>query len=255
MDNNYTHSDLLIQYLDGELTAEGRLQLENELKQNSALQQELARLQLAKDAIKSYGLRQRVATIHQEMKRELAVEKKLVRSNWKRRVRVGMRVAASILVVLLGIGVYQYATVSADKLFAENYQPYTLSVSRGAAETSAMEKAYHEKNYTAVIGQFTNLPSSNQKENFLAGQAYLAIQDYLKAISCFNKIASLNTEGHTAFFKDDAEYYLALGYLKNNELTAADSLFTTIHNNSGHLYNDKVTGAFLRKLKLLSWKK
>ncbi len=59
---------------------------------------------------------------------------------------------------------------------------------------------------------------------------------------------------HTGLMYDDAEYYLALSYLKNNETAEALPLFKKIHNNKAHLYNNKVSSWFLRKLQLLSWK-
>jgi tetratricopeptide (TPR) repeat protein len=254
MNNNYTNSDLLVQYLDNELSPEEKLRLENQLNQNTAMQQELENLTLAKQAIKTYGLKQKIASIHTEMMNEMAAEKSVKPGIVRSLARRSMKIAASLLIVLLGFGVYQYVSVSPDKLFAEKYQPYSLSVSRGAAETDAMEKAYQEKNYSAVINLFTELKGTGQKENFLAGQAYLATKGYSKAIGCFNKVLSLNSAAKTAAFKDDAEYYLALSYLKNKEFKSAYPLFISIHNNTDHLYNDEVTDGFMRKLKLLDWK-
>ncbi len=255
MNNNFTNSDLLVQYLDGELSPEERLQLENELKQNTAMQQELENLTLAKQAIKNYGLKQKVSAIHIEMMKEMTATEKPVKTGVIRSIaRRTMKIAASLLIVLLGFGVYQYVSVSPDKLFAEKYQPYSLSVSRGTADADAMENAYKERNYTTVINLFTGLQNAGQKENFLAGLAYLAINDYAKGIVSFNKVQSLNNAAGASIFKDDAEYYLALSYLKNKEIKSALPLFASIRNNPDHLYNDKVTAGFIRKLKLLDWK-
>ncbi len=255
MNNDYTNTDLLIQYLDGELSTEEKLKVETELKNNSAMQQELENLALSKDAVKTFGLKQKVAAIHKEMMSEMAATEKTSNHGLVRKiVRISMKIAASLLLVMLGLGVYQYATVSPDKLFAENYQPYAASISRGAEETNVMEKAYQQKNYTVVISQFNTLNSADQKENFLAGQAYLASNNYKKAIECFNKILLLNAAKKATSFNDDAEYYLALSFLKDKNLKSAYPLFTTIHNNSAHLYNDKVNNSFMRQLKLLEWK-
>jgi tetratricopeptide (TPR) repeat protein len=255
MNNNYTNSDLLVQYLDNELSDEEKLRIENELKNNTTMQQELQNLILAKDAVKTYGVKQKVATIHKEMMGEMATAKKAPKLGLVRSIaRTSMRIAASLLIVMLGLGVYQYATLTPDKLFAENYQPYTLNVTRGVAETDAMEKAYQQKDYAGVINQFTALPAAAQKENFFAGQSYLATKDYAKAVTCFKKVIALNVADKKNIFNDDAEYYLALSYLKNDELRFARPIFINISNNPNHLYNDKITNSVIRKLTLLDWK-
>ncbi len=255
MSNNYTNSDLLVQYLDSELSAEEKLRVENELKNNTAMQQELQNLILAKDAVKTYGVKQKVAAIHKEMMGEMAATEMPKKTSLVRNIaRTSMRIAASLLIVTLGLGIYQYVTISPDKLFAENYQPYALSVSRGATDTDAMEKAYQQKDFTAVINQFAALSAAGQKENFVAGQSYLASNNYSKAVECFKKIAALNVAGSKNIFKDDAEYYLALSYLKNNEFRFAYPIFINIHNNPKHLYNDKITSSVIRQLTLLNWK-
>jgi tetratricopeptide (TPR) repeat protein len=255
MNNNYTNSDLLVQYLDSELSTEEKLRVENELKNNTAMQQELQNLILAKDAVKTYGVKQKVATIHKQMMSEMATTAMPKKTGIVRSIaRISMRIAASVLIIMLGLGIYQYATISPDKLFAENYQPYALSVSRGAADTDAMEKAYQQKDYAAVINQFAALPEAGQKENFFAGQSYLASNNYAKAVECFKKVAALNVAENKNIFKDDAEYYLALSYLKNNEFRFAYPIFINIHNNPKHLYNDKITNSVIRQITLLNWK-
>jgi tetratricopeptide (TPR) repeat protein len=254
MSNNYTNSDLMVQYLDGELSPEEKAKIENELKNNTALQQELENLAIAKNAVKTYGLKQKVSAIHKEMMQEMATEKPLQTGTARKIVRIGMSIAASLLVLLLGAGVYQYVTVSTDKLFNEAYQPYSLSVSRGAAEANMMEKAYQEKNYPAVIEQFNNLKTTDQKENFLAGQAFLATSNNTKAIECFKKVLNLNFAAKTSVFNDDAEYYIALSYLKNKQVSDAYPFLINIRNNPQHMYNDKITSSVMRQLKLLDWK-
>jgi hypothetical protein len=75
MNNNNTNSDILIQYLDNELSLEDKTNLENQLKRDTVMQQELQSLILAKAAIKTYGLKQHVGIIHKEMMNEMVVEK------------------------------------------------------------------------------------------------------------------------------------------------------------------------------------
>jgi hypothetical protein len=256
MNNNNTNTDILIQYLDNELSIEEKTNLENQLKHDTVMQQELENLTLAKSAIKTYGLKKHVAIIHAEMMNEMLVEKTSSTQQGivKRMAKLSMKVAAAVFIVMLGLGVYQYTTITPDKVFASNYKPYTLSVNRGAIETDVMENSFQEKNYSAVINQFETLKEASTKENFLAGVAYMETNNYKNAITSLNNVLSKNALDKTAVYNDDAQYFLALSYLKNNDIKLATPIFEAIHNNANHLYNDNVSNAFMRNLKILNWK-
>lgn len=256
MDNNNTNSDILIQYLDNELSQEDKINLENQLKYNSVMQLELENLTLAKSAIKTYGLKKHVNNIHVEMMNEMAIEKTSFSQQGivRKIVRTSMKVAAAAFIVMLGLGIYQYVTTTPDKLFASNYKPYSLSVNRGVVETNMIEKTFQEKNYTSVITQFETLKNASSKESFLAAVAYMETNNYKNAIAAFNNVLSKNTLEKTSILNDDAQYFLALSYLKNNNIKLSMPIFEMIKNNTNHLYNDKVTSAFMGKLKIIYWK-
>jgi tetratricopeptide (TPR) repeat protein len=256
MNNNYINSDTLIQYMDNELSLEDKTNIENQLKHDAIMQQELENLTLAKSAIKTYGLKKHVSTIHAEMMNEMVVEKTSSSQQGivRKIVRISMKVAAAIFIVMLGVGVYQYATITPDKVFASNYTPYTLSVNRGTVEKDMIEKSFKEKNYTGITTQFETLTDASTKGSFLAAIAYMETNNYKKAIAAFNNVLSKNTLEKTSILNDDAQYFLAMSYLKNNEVKLAMPIFEMINNNTNHLYNDKVTSAFMRKLKIINWK-
>jgi negative regulator of sigma E activity len=64
-------SEKLVQYLDGELSGSEKDDLEKQLVTDRGLQAELESLKLAREAIRSYGLKQQVTGIHQQMMNEL----------------------------------------------------------------------------------------------------------------------------------------------------------------------------------------
>jgi tetratricopeptide (TPR) repeat protein len=255
MNNNFTNSDLLVQYLDNELFGEAKLQLEKELQQSKLLQQELENLALTKKAVYAYGLQQKVNTLHNKMMAEINIEQTKPKNALVKNIRQNiLRIAAILVLVLAAAGVYEYVSITPEKLFNKQYEVYTLPVSRGNESTSLLEKKYNQQNYTGVITQFETLTGSDEKQNFLAGQAYMVTATYPKAIACFNKILLLNKKNNTTVFEDDATYYLALSYLKNNQVKLAIPIFKNINNTPTHLYNDKVTTRFMQQLKLLQWK-
>jgi tetratricopeptide (TPR) repeat protein len=256
MNNNNTNTDILIQYLDNELSQEDRNDLEKQLKDNAVMQVELDNLSLTKSAIKTYGLKKHVSLIHSEMMTELIVGKYSPKQKGivRRMVNISMKVAAAAIIIILGLGIYKYTTITPDKLFASNYKAYTLGVNRGKVEKNLIEKFYQEKNYTAAIRQFETLKDAGINENFLVAVAYMETNNYKNAIAAFNNVLSKNSLNKTSIFNDDAQYFLALSYLKNNDIKLAMPIFEMINGNTNHLYNDKVSNAFIRSLKLLNWK-
>lgn len=254
MSNNISQTERLISYIDGDMSDAEKNILQQQLQADKAMQQELDNLLLATDVVKNYGLSNRVADIHKKMMKEMAAAstqpKAIVRSLSKRLMKY-----AAVIILLIGLfGVYQYFTVSSDKLYNEQYSAYAFTTFRGNESLPAIEQAYAEKKYDEVIAAFKQQTDASVKENFVAGQAYLAKVNYAEAINCFKTVLTKNSNTHTGLLTDDAEYYLALSYLKNNNPAEALPLFKKIHNNKEHFYNNKVSAWFLKKLQLLKWK-
>ena len=254
MSNDTPQTERLISYIDGYMSDAEKNVLEQQLDADKTMQQELDNLLLATDVVKNYGLSNRVADIHKKMMKEMAAAsrqpKAIVRSLSKRLMKY-----AAVIILLIGLfGVYQYFTVSSDKLYNEQYSAYAFTTLRGNESLPAIEQAYAEKKYDDVIAAFKQQPNASVKENFVAGQAYLAKANYAEAVNCFKTVLTKNSNTHTGLLTDDAEYYLALSYLKNNNPAEALPLFKKIHNNKEHFYNNKVNAWFLKKLQLLKWK-
>jgi tetratricopeptide (TPR) repeat protein len=255
MSNNYT--DTLIDYIDNNLSDNERVNISTMLKQNTAVQNELDNLLLAKSAVQYYGIKQQVAAMHKEMMPIVSDQKLIIKKQSTLRIMTkwSMRIAASVLVIALGIAAYTYTSTTADNLYADNYTAYTFGVNRGEVATNNFETAFAAKDYATVIKEFPALQNPTQKEIFMLGQANIETKNYTKAIDCVMEVLAKNKSQLSTSFNDDAEYYLAWSYLKNNMLDTATALFEGIQNNKNHLYNDKVNNAFIRSLKILSWKK
>ena len=84
MDNSTNNrSEKLLQYLDGELPAIEKDDLEKQIAQDKDLQNELENLKLAKASIRSYGLKQKIAGIHEEMMNEVQAPVRNININKK----------------------------------------------------------------------------------------------------------------------------------------------------------------------------
>ena len=255
MNTNEQSTDKLIQYLDGELMGKELTDFEQLLAENTAMQKELNNLILTREAIQSYGLKTQVASVHQEMMQELNKEIITIPKNNKVRslYRMPLNIAASLLLIMLSVGFYQYITISGSKIFNENYSSYELSISRGDEnDISQIEKAYAKGQSNLVITEFSKLKNPTKKDNFLAGQVYLSKNQVKESIRSFEQVLSISSAENT--FKDDAEYYLALSYLKNNKPLKAEPILQKINKDKDHLYHDQVSEWTLLKTYLLTLK-
>jgi tetratricopeptide (TPR) repeat protein len=251
--STYNNSELLVRYLDGELEGEEKLRLEEQIAADKSLQEELENLKLARDAVRLYGLAQKISGIHRQMTEEMKPTAPARPMDSARRMfRYSMAVAASVLLVYIGIEAYNYLTLTPEKIFTRNYQGYALPTLRDEAPASAIEKAYREKNYRQVIALYEQLSPENDIESvFLAGMARLELSETEKAIEQLQKVLSLNRAAGTAIKKDAAEYYLALAYLRNRNYQASLGLLQKIKNDPQHLYYNKITAKLLRQLNRL----
>ena len=247
MSENFTSTELLIQYMDGDLTGESLTSVENAIRLNPELLEELEHLRSAREAVISFGLKKQVGALHQEMMSELN-EENLPRIQPARSfLRRSLSLAATVLLVVGLYTAYQYLAVSPDKLFRESYQPYSLHETRGS-NPSPLEESFKKADMEGTIRQFESLPAPTVQEYFIAGNAYMEMKQFPKAIASFTALQQSNTSQQTHYFEEDAEYYLALGYLGNNEPVKAIPIFEKINANPSHPYHKKVSSWFLARL-------
>ena len=154
MDNNNTYTEKLVRYLDGELSESESAALRTELDNNAEMQKEMNNLILTKDFIKNYGIIQKVSGIHQEMMKEMKMQKNTAKPPVKTLPKMIMRIAAGIILLVGLFGLYQYFTVSQGNLYIDRYEAYQVANMRGTSNANNIEKAYSKKKYDEVIGLY-----------------------------------------------------------------------------------------------------
>jgi hypothetical protein len=256
MDNSTNNmNEKLFRYLDGELVGAEKENFEHELAMNKILQDELDSLKATREAVKMFGLQQKLSSIHRQMMQEMQVPVKKMNST-RRIFRYSIAVAASIVLIVGGMIGYKFYTLSSNKVFASNYHSYELSTLRDGdtLQVSMAEKAYREKDYKKVIELQAQNKQGGIKEFFLAAMSDLELGDNTGAIDNYKKVIAQNNAARTNLFKDEAEYYLALTYVRNKNYDLALDQLRNIRENSGHLYNKKVTAKLIRQVKMLKWR-
>lgn len=248
-------SEQLVLYIDGALAGADKQAVENWLATNEAARAEYNSLLQTREAVKLYGLRQKVSSIHKEMMTELQPPVKKMNSG-RRIFRYTMAAAASLILLVGGYMVYNFFTLTPDKVYSANYHTYSLSNERGVndPEPTAGEKAYAAKNYAEVIKLHDAAASKTTKEEFLCGAAAMELGDDPKAIKCFTEVIRLNKENNQLILNDEAEYYLALSYIRNKDYDFALPLLETIRDDKEHKYNSEVSTRLIRKVKMLKWR-
>lgn len=243
-------NEMLMRYLDGELTPVERQQVDRQLAEDDNLKKEYEQLVMARETVKQYGLQKKVSAIHQQMMQEM--QKPVAKINpVKRIIRYSMAAAAGVLIIVAGVMVYNYLTLSPEKIFADNYRTYETVVLRDEnnPEFSRLEKAYTEKKYDEVAAMSLDRPFTT-KEILLKGMACLEIGDAEKAIEQYRRVTDQSSA--TGLMKEEAEYYLLLAYIRNKQYAAALQLIESIRKQPGHLYYGKVTSRLVRQVKSLN---
>jgi hypothetical protein len=248
MNENSTNTELLIQFLDGDLPAEQLESFKQTLEQIPALREELENLRMARETVKTYGLKNRIGSIHAEMMGELKSDTNRHNGMVRKIYSYSLRIAAVIL-VLFGLSLfYQYASSTPEKLFIENYQAFDLHETRGGS-VSPISDLYKSGKTDSVIQLFSRMKNPQALDCFLAGNAFLSQHQPGKAIETFLTLEQINQNTRSHSFEEDAEYYLALSYLENKEPGKALPLLERIHNDVSHPYHKKVSAWFLLKVK------
>jgi TolA-binding protein len=232
--------DLLIKYLDNDLEAIEKGLLEERLSSDEKLREKMQSLIMARDAVKYYSLRKQVQEARQKFQSERTIttpgSARVVPI--RKIIRFSIGIAAAILIIIAGYN--SFTEVSPTKIYADVYVSYDLPATRSSAVSIPQtERLYSEKKYDSIL----QLQPNSTKEQLLLGLSAMQVGDYAKAIASFKGIVSGQNN-----YRDDAEFYLALSFLRNNQPVDARRIFQSIYNDTLHPYHGRITEKTLKDL-------
>jgi len=164
------------------------------------------------------------------------------------KTKIGLAIVA--LSIFSGFSViYVCYKATPEKLFSENYHPYERRILRGVSDSSSLKNFYSNGKMDSVILEFNTSKAPVPEEFLLAGIAYLEKNLPQKAIETFKLMIQKNADSNSDMFEDDAEYYLAMSYLNNQEPEKAMPIFEKIQSEPDHPYNSNVSEWFLLNVK------
>ena len=264
---NFDQLERLDRYLDGDLPAPDRQALEQQLAQDTSLRETLDLLRLSRDAVRTKGLQQQVRSHHQRWinrARESTLSPAAASASGTEAVtmpspaqsadratsfRFVWRVAAAVLLGVIGYSTYQYTTADTNILYDEHYLSYEIPRTRDdASMATPIDELYNQQQYADVLRAYESQSSPSSRDHFLAAMSALEQNDYIRAIRLFTEVQ------HTESFEQETDYYLALAYLQAGQVDQARTLFQKISDTPRHLYHENVSKGDLRTLWWLQWK-
>ena len=271
-------------YLAGQLASDEARTVETNVEKDPAWQQVYEEAQLARLLAQEHGLRDEIRSIRANMLGERTSEATLepmtgtpmtpptgtvtqpseptkpdtkVRPISPTFIRYAGRIAAGLALLLVGFLGFQYATLSGDDLYAERATVYQVAASRSTetptdSPEERLENQYRAQRYSQVTTTYEQLNDPSVMAMFLAGNAYLQQDNTDQAIAAFQEIVRINGSQGVNRFEEDAQYYLALSYLRANRPAEALPLLEEINDNPQHSYHALVGDYYLWKVKFLN---
>lgn len=237
-----------MRYVDGELNAAEKAAVEQRLQSDSAFRDQFRDLQVALQAIRHLGTMQQVEGIHHEMMAERKGQKPGGRVlGMTKIIRYTLAVAASVLVLFIGARLYLNAQLSPDRIYSDMFVDYNVANARAAGEQlSSIETLYQQKAYSKVTSSARTLNLS-AKDSLLIGLSYLHTENNAAAINWLHALSVTENE-----YRQDAEFYLSLAYVKTNAYGRALHYLEKIYSNPAHLYHEQVSAGVIEKVKKLN---
>lgn len=222
------YNDKILELFSGDLSKEEMHELNNDIGGNDQLVEDIKLQQEIFYAIDRgdddiVELRNQLREVSEEFLEE---------KGRRRRIHPGTWMAAASVIVLLGLasllGLFQTSEYSGSYAFSEYYEPYSVDlVVRGEGHFNQLDKAiklYQDGNMALALTEFDRLQRENAElSGFFSALCYMEIGDFTKA-----KGILVNINEDAIFYSDQINWYLALCYLKDNEINRAELVLNAI---------------------------
>lgn len=223
MKKHFKYSSTIENYLSDDMDYAEKKSFEKELSRNRELSDEFLLTKSIDAAISREDILDlRMKLINARNEAGIAKSGKTIgRSLWSR-----YWYAAASLILLASIGGYilfgNQGSYSNDRLFNQYYSPDNLINITRSSDANIVEALikYQEKDYISSARLFTQIlqnDSANYAGWFYYGISCIETSNFNEAESAFNRI--INNEGN--LYAEHAEWYLALNYVKSNQMEKA----------------------------------
>jgi len=245
------NSDLIEKYFENSLTPKEQLVFNDLLQNDEAFKNEFI---FEKDLKKVIAINQK-----ENLKSTLQNFEKKLENNSKIFFLPKKWLAAASIILLIGLGFWFVKNTyfpSDEKIYAQNFEPYRNIIQpivRGEKINTIEYKAFvaYENNECHKAINLFNSSTNSEADyiQFYKAMCYLSLNKTSNAINLLLPIATANTQENTnKNFKEIANWYLGLAYLKNNEKQKAISQFSLIANHPEASYKKEKASKILSYL-------
>jgi hypothetical protein len=248
-------NEILIDYLDKQLSQEEKVQTDNMLQKDLATAGEMQYLKLALDTVRLDAISEKVSAIRQSFRVNETNTAKPATGVVRSMYTFSMRVAAILILVIGVTGIYKYISVNNESLYNKQFTGYELGNSRGQKPVDAEIEAYQNKNWNEVIAICNNDINKSNKSLFLAAMAEMQLNHFPQAIALFESILSANAKSGDNSFQQESEYYISLAYLGNHETDKSIGMLNKIKADTSNIYYPLVSKISYIDLKIIQLKK
>lgn len=211
----------------------------------------LAEHKTAIAAVQQYNLVKQVQLVHQQFINTAKTTTQLQEAKVIRMspVKMMMRIAAAVVLLLTSLTAVQYFTSTGSSFYHNLNEDYIVNNTRDGQQASAIIEAYQSGNYKRTIELFEQINNPGNRELFITANSLMQLNNTTRSIELYLQILNNNRTVAQKFYQDEAEYYLAMAYLKNNETDKALPILTQIADDKNHTYHDKIDKWTLFKMK------
>ena len=237
-----SHSQSIEQYRFGPMSESERCKFEQELTENPKLNHEFQLDIEIEASLRQYDIIDLRRKLFQVMNEEKAIIKEPVRKSFHSQWYM---VAASITFLILLGGAFRLmkpVKYTNDTLFEMYYtgeNAHNLTRSAGNTNDEAMTK-YRERDFNSALVLFNEILDKDPDNIYIryyTGLASIETNQNVKAVNEFKYI--INQKNN--LFVENSEWYLALSYLKNNQVNESKDLLNKIINNSSNRHNKEAS--------------
>ncbi|MGC9344167.1 MAG: hypothetical protein ACP5E3_15805 [Bacteroidales bacterium] len=226
-------SERIQRYLDGEMNEEELKDFRSDLQRDPELLEELDLHRTIEEGIKSrdeLNFRKKLDESYEKYK-----DKHESKGRFRNKKVILLRVLSPIAAILLMalFFIIDRSPVTKEDIFDEYYSVMDFDFSSRSAVTDENDpnlaagiRSFLEEDYQLSrvrLEEYVNADSENLvTASFFLGLSQLELGNYFEAVSNFKKVL----EGEFSYYREHSKWYLALTYLKMDNLSEAEKIFT-----------------------------
>lgn len=238
---NYEEID---KYIHNELSSEERIRFEEQLKKDPTLEEAYQLYSSIENTMQS-DTKSETAFFTENLqpfqKKYFTTAKSKKTGKVKRVFFLAISAAAILILVLTVFPIGNGAKMTNEELYAQ-YTPFekVTEITRGSTKDSLFNigsSFYNNKKYTEAIPYFEKVLDSNAQAHFLYAVCFIETNNYPKAYAALDDLIN----GQSSY-REKAEFYKALLFLKQNKVDACKQMLLSINRYSS--YNDQAKALY-----------